>query len=61
MLNHISGSRGGIAGVYQQHNWAAEKRTALDLWANCVWAACVLAPAEKGTDAGHVLPFARVG
>jgi integrase len=33
VLNHISGSRGGIAGVYQRHDWAAEKRAALDHWA----------------------------
>jgi hypothetical protein len=33
VLNHISGSRGGIAGVYQRHDWAAEKRGALDAWA----------------------------
>jgi integrase len=33
VLNHISGSRGGIAGVYQRHDWAAEKRAALDGWA----------------------------
>jgi integrase len=32
VLNHISGSRGGIAGVYQRHDWAAEKRAALDAW-----------------------------
>jgi len=31
-LNHISGSRAGIAGVYQRHDWAAEKRAALDAW-----------------------------
>jgi hypothetical protein len=30
VLNHISGSRGGIAGVHQRHDWAAEKRGALD-------------------------------
>jgi hypothetical protein len=30
LLNHISGSRGGIAGVYQRHDWADEKRGALD-------------------------------
>jgi integrase len=30
VLNHISGSCGGIAGVYQQHDWAAEKRAAFD-------------------------------
>jgi hypothetical protein len=28
VLNHVSGSRGGIAGVYQRHDWAAEKRRA---------------------------------
>ncbi|MGC2077993.1 MAG: hypothetical protein WA728_18565 [Xanthobacteraceae bacterium] len=33
VLNHISGSRGGIAGVYQRHDWAVEKRAALDAWA----------------------------
>jgi hypothetical protein len=33
VLNHVSGSRGGIAGVYQQHDWAIEKREALDKWA----------------------------
>ena len=33
ILNRISGSRGGIAGVYQRHDWAAEKRAALDAWA----------------------------
>jgi hypothetical protein len=32
VLNHISGSRGGIAGVYQRHDWAIEKRSALDAW-----------------------------
>jgi integrase len=33
VLNHISGSRGGISGVYQRHDWADEKRAALDAWA----------------------------
>jgi integrase len=32
VLNHISGSRGGIAGVYQRHDWAEEKRAALAAW-----------------------------
>jgi integrase len=36
ILNHISGSRGGIAGVYQRHDWASEKRAALDAWASHV-------------------------
>lgn len=33
VLNHVSGSRGGIVGVYQRHAWATEKRAALDAWA----------------------------
>lgn len=33
VLNHVSGARGGIAGVYQQHDWADEKRAALEAWA----------------------------
>lgn len=33
VLNHISGSRAGIVGVYQRHDWANEKRAALDAWA----------------------------
>ena len=32
VLNHISGSRAGIVGVYQRREWAAEKRAALDSW-----------------------------
>jgi integrase len=33
VLNHVSGSRGGIVGIYQRHDWAAEKREALADWA----------------------------
>jgi len=32
MLNHVSGSRAGIVGVYQRHTWADEKRAALAAW-----------------------------
>jgi integrase len=33
VLNHVSGSRAGIVGVYQRHEYSAEKRAALDAWA----------------------------
>jgi integrase len=36
VLNHVSGARGGIAGVYQHHDWAHEKREALTAWAQHV-------------------------
>jgi integrase len=38
VLNHVSGSRAGIVGIYQRHEWASEKRTALDAWAEHVMA-----------------------
>jgi integrase len=38
VLNHVSGSRAGIVGIYQRHEWAAEKRAALDAWAEHVMA-----------------------
>lgn len=36
VLNHVSGAKGGVAGVYQRHDWAEEKRSALDAWASHV-------------------------
>jgi integrase len=36
VLNHVSGSRGGVAGIYQRHDWADEKRAALEAWAKHV-------------------------
>ena len=32
ILGHTSGSKGGIVGVYQRHNYADEKRAALEAW-----------------------------
>lgn len=34
LLNHVSGSFGGIVSVYQKHEFAAEKAEALQRWAN---------------------------
>ena len=36
VLNHVSGSKSGVAGVYQRHDWKEEKRAALDAWAKHV-------------------------
>jgi integrase len=36
VLGHVSGSRAGIVGIYQRHDWAAEKRQALEAWAQHV-------------------------
>jgi integrase len=34
VLNHISGHKAGVAGIYNRATYAAEKRAALDLWAS---------------------------
>lgn len=33
VLNHTSGSFGGVTGIYQRHQFAVEKRAALEIWA----------------------------
>ena len=38
VLGHVSGSRAGIVGVYQRHEYGPEKRQALDAWARHVHA-----------------------
>jgi len=52
VLNHISGHKAGVAGVYNRASYAAEKRHALDLWA-----AHVLAITEG--KAANVVPLRR--
>jgi integrase len=34
VLNHVSGSFAGIVGIYQRHDFADEKRNALETWGN---------------------------
>ncbi|MCB4805168.1 integrase [Methylobacterium brachiatum] len=36
VLNHVSGYRAGVAGIYQRHNYATEMREALIRWAEHV-------------------------
>jgi integrase len=36
VLNHVSGSFAGIVGIYQRHDFAGEKRAALEKWADHV-------------------------
>jgi len=33
VLNHVGTSKGGVAGIYQRHDWADEKRAAVAAWA----------------------------
>ena len=33
VLNHVSGHRSGVAGIYNRAAYAAEKKAALELWA----------------------------
>jgi integrase len=45
VLNHISGSLGGMAGIYNRHDYADEKRSALEAWGRYVLA--LQRPAEN--------------
>jgi integrase len=55
VLGHTSGSRAGIVGVYQRHDWAAEKRAALDTWSRRLDAI------RTGATPTNVLEFAARG
>ena len=35
-INHVSGTGGGIVAVYQRHDYADEKREAMELWGEAV-------------------------
>ncbi len=48
VLNHISGSKAGVAGIYNRAAYRDEKRAALALWAKHVEGLCQVGFAEKG-------------
>ncbi len=54
VLNHISGSRAGVVGIYQRHDWAVEKRAALEAWARRIEQ---LAAGEQ--EGGNSTPLVR--
>jgi hypothetical protein len=54
VLGHTSRSRAGIVGVYQRHNFAAEKQAALKAWGEYVTslASLKMSPASLGPEMG---------
>ncbi|MEL4069536.1 integrase arm-type DNA-binding domain-containing protein [Ochrobactrum sp. GPK 3] len=52
-LNHVSGSFGGIVGVYQQHEYRVETRAALRAWAKLV------DDVVNNRDASNVIPMKK--
>lgn len=52
MLNHVSGAKSGVAGVYQRHDWKAEKIEAAAKWSAKIF--CLLARRCKS----NVVPIA---
>jgi integrase len=49
ILNHVSGHKAGVAGIYNRSTYASEKRAALDLWGTHIQT--LLAKAEGGNEA----------
>jgi integrase len=59
VLNHISGHKAGVAGVYNRSSYATEKREALDFWGKHVEA---LTADDKSGDNQRIVRFpARAG
>lgn len=54
ILNHVSGSRGGIVGVYQTYKYEAEKRDALAAWGRHVEA--VVHGKQQGSNVVQLAP-----
>jgi integrase len=54
VLNHVSGHKAGVAGVYNRSSYAAEKRIALDLWGKHVQA---LVEGDRSGDGPRVVKF----
>jgi hypothetical protein len=52
VLNHASGHKAGVAGVYNQARYANETRRALDLWG-----AHIAALLEEREAGGNVTPI----
>lgn len=53
LLNHISGARAGIVGVYQKYGFEPEKRAAMDAWSRR------LAAIMNGETEAKVVAFVR--
>ena len=55
VLNHASGHKSGVAGIYNRSTYAEEKRAALDLWASH------LRIAIAASEGGNVRKLHRTG
>ena len=54
ILNHVSGSKSGVAGVYQTYGWGPEKEAALSAWSDHIGGVL------SQTDQSNVIPLASV-
>ena len=52
VLNHVTGSRGGIVGVYQRHHYLPEKTEALNAWARLLAKLVVQGPCNLSCNLG---------
>ncbi|MEP0189759.1 MAG: tyrosine-type recombinase/integrase [Erythrobacter sp.] len=60
LLNHVSGAKSGVAGVYQRYDWASEKRLAMTAWADGLQRLIFNAEVGLlGKPSNNILPFAE--
>jgi integrase len=56
VLNHVSGTRSGVAGVYNRHAYEAEKRAALERWGEHLATLCGVA-----VESSTAVPMRKAG
>lgn len=49
VLNHVSGHRAGVAGIYQRYDYEREKRAALGAWSTEIGNLCMADEADRRT------------
>ena len=52
VLNHVSGHKAGVAGIYNRSSYEPEKRQALNLWADHVMALVRWAREQRARQSG---------
>src|SRR5205823_5882196 len=52
VLNHVSGHKAGVAGIYNRSQYAGEKRAALKAWADHISSVIASKPAPRTGNGG---------
>ena len=57
VLNHVSGSQGGLVGVYQRHEYRPERKAAMTAWSDHVARVTADKSAAEPHPPSNVIPL----